>query len=163
MRRFLILYILYIAIAFFLVDYPPMRKMLHLEEIYNTLITDISAWFVSFLHIPVTASSNILHLPHANMIIKFGCNGLEAVLIYLAGVLAYEASWKMKIIWGAIGIALLEIINILRIALLAWTIEHYPKDFEIMHDYITQSIMIVLALLMFLFYIQRLEHAKENP
>ncbi len=160
MKKFVLIYTLYLAIAFFLIDYEPMRKLLHIESFYNDLIASISAWFISLLHIPVNAHHDTLQLPHANMIIKFGCNGLEAVLIYLAGVLAYPATWRQKLIYGLLGTIALEIINILRIALLAWVIEHYPKQFDLMHNYITQSIMIVLAFLLFLLYLQRVSGEK---
>ena len=160
MKRFITLYIIYLALFFFLVDYEPMRKLLHLEEFYNSAITKLSAWFIDLVGMQVDSSSNILHLPHANLIIKFGCNGLEAILIYAAGVLAYPATAKIKILWIVIGTIFLEAINILRIALLAFTIEKYPKIFDIMHDYITQSIMIILAFLLFMFYLQRTQRAE---
>ena len=160
MRKFISFYIFYLALFFFLVDYEPMRNFLHLEEFYNSAITQLSAWFIDLVGMQVGSSSNVLHLPHANLIIKFGCNGLEAILIYAAGVLAYPAKTKTKILWIAIGTIFLEAINILRIALLAFTIEKYPKIFDIMHDYITQSIMIILAFLLFLFYLQRTQRAK---
>ena len=160
MRKFILFYIFYLALFFFLVDYEPMRNFLHLEEFYNSAITQLSAWFIDLVGMQVRSAGNILHLPHANLIIKFGCNGLEAILIYAAGVLAYPAKTKTKILWIAIGTIFLEAINILRIALLAFTIEKYPKIFDIMHDYITQSIMIILAFLLFLFYLQRTQRAK---
>ncbi len=162
MKRFVFLYILYLAIAFFLVDYEPMRKALHLEEFYNTFIAALSAKLIQAIGIGVSATGDTLHLPHADMIIKFGCNGLEAVLIYLAGVFAYPAKTRQKILYAIVGTLVLEILNILRIGLLAWTIEHYPKHFELMHTYITQSIMIVLAFLTFLFYLQRVSGEKET-
>ncbi|NPA64510.1 MAG: hypothetical protein GXO16_06010 [Epsilonproteobacteria bacterium] len=59
------------------------------------------------------------------------------------------------------GVILLELINLARITLLAWVIERYPRQFDLMHDYITQSIMIVLAFLLFLLYLQRIEGAKR--
>ena len=161
MKRFVVLYILYLAIAFVLVDYGPMREALGIESRYNAFIADISAYLIRAIGIPVQADEEILRLPHANMIIKFGCNGLEAVLIYLAGVLAYPASWRDRLIWGIGGVIVLEIINIARIALLAWVIERFPRHFDLMHDYITQSIMIVLAFLLFLLYLQRINGAKR--
>ena len=162
MKRFVFLYVLYLAIAFILVDYEPVRKFLRLEEYYNAFVTTLSAQIIQWLGIPVSAEANVLHLPHANMIIKFGCNGLEAILIYLAGVLAYPASWKDRIVWGLVGSVVLELLNFVRIAFLAWTVEHYPAYFNLMHEYVTQSIMIALAFLMFLFYLQRVSgDAKE--
>ncbi|BCD68927.1 archaeosortase/exosortase family protein [Nitratiruptor sp. YY09-18] len=160
MKRFMTLYILYLAIAFFLVDFAPMREALHIESFYNSFIASLSASFIQMLGIAVTATNDTLHLPHADMIIKFGCNGLEAVLIYLAGVFAYPTKLKSKIIYGILGTVILEVINIARIALLAWTIEYYPKYFDLMHTYVTQSVMIVLAFLAFLFYLQRVSDAK---
>ncbi len=160
MKRFVFFYIFYLAIAFFLIDYEPMRKALHLESLYNDFVASLSAWFINLFGISAKALRDTIVLPHAKMIIKFGCNGLEAIFIYIAGVLAYPANAKMKVLGIVIGSLVLEVLNILRIALLAWTIEHYPNHFELMHTYITQSIMIVLAFLTFLFYLQKVPHEK---
>ncbi|MRI58526.1 MAG: hypothetical protein C6H99_03355 [Epsilonproteobacteria bacterium] len=94
MRRFIFLYLLYLAIAFLLIDYTPMREALGIESRYNAFIANLTAPLVEAAGIGARADGEILRLPHANMIIKFGCNGLEAVLIYLAGVLAYPAPWR---------------------------------------------------------------------
>ncbi len=155
MKRFVILYLFYILLFFILVDYEPVRKWLHIEEFYNSFITALSAKAIELVGIPVSYSENILHLPHADMVIKFGCNGLEAVLIYLAGVLAYEAGAKVKLLGAVAGIVVLEIINILRIVLLAYVLEYHPDIFDVLHDYITQSIMIILAFILFLIYLQK--------
>ena len=45
MKKFVLLYTLYLAIAFFLIDYEPMRKLLHIESFYNDLIA------VSYTHL----------------------------------------------------------------------------------------------------------------
>ncbi len=162
-KHFVFLYILYLAIAFFLVDYAPMREALHIESFYNDFVASLSTWFIDLLGIAAKALGDAINLPHATLIIKFGCNGLEAIFIYVAGVLAYPAQWKMKLGGILLGSLVLEILNIFRIALLAYTIEHYPRYFDLMHDYITQSIMIVLAFLTFLFYLQRVSGEKQAP
>jgi exosortase/archaeosortase family protein len=160
MKRFVILYIFYIVIFFFMVDYEPMRRLLRLEEFYNGFVTALSARLIEWMGISVTSSSNVLHLPHANMIVKFGCNGLEAVLIYIAGVLAYPAPWKVKVRWGVAGVLFLEVVNLFRIALLAYVLEYHRSEFDLMHDYVTQSVMIVLAFLLFLLFLQRVGDAS---
>jgi exosortase family protein XrtM len=157
MRGFLLLYFLYISLFFLLVDFKPVREFLQIERVYNIFITALSAKMIEIIQIPVDYDLNILHLANADMVIKFGCNGLEAILIFIAGVLAYPSSFKSKIIGIVIGVLIIEAINILRIAFLAYVINNYPKFFDIMHSYVTQSIMIILAFIIFLFYTQAVE------
>jgi len=161
MKRFLILYVLYMVAAFLLVDYEPVRAALQLDAYYTGAVVKLSALLIDLLGIPVRDQGAFLYLSHAVMEVKFGCNGLEAILLYAAAVLAYPAGWKLRIIGIIAGSTVLQVLNIIRIGVLAWVLEYHRQQFALMHEYVTQSIMIALAFIVFLFYLQAAELAHR--
>lgn len=162
MKRFLLLYLLYMIAAFVLVDYEPVRDALMLDAYYTGAVTQLSAWLIDAIGIHVQAKGALLYLNHAVMEVKFGCNGLEAILLYVAAVLAYPASGKLRLLGIVAGSALLQVLNILRIGVLAWVLEYHQPQFALMHEYVTQSIMIALAFIVFLFYLQAAEREHRT-
>jgi exosortase/archaeosortase family protein len=162
MKRFLLLYILYMVIAFILVDYEPVRNALKLDAYYTGGVVALSAWLIQAIGIDVSAQGVFLNLNHAVMEVKFGCNGLEAILLYTAAVLAYPATAKLRFIGIVAGATLLQLLNIIRIGVLAWVLEYHEAQFALMHEYITQSIMIALAFIIFLFYLQIAEREHHT-
>jgi len=162
MKRFILLYVLYMITAFILVDYEPVRHALQLDAYYTGAVVKISTWLIRLIGIDVTANGAFLHLKSAVMEVKFGCNGLEAILLYVAAVLAFPASAKERLIGIVIGSTVLQILNIARIAWLAWVLEYQRDMFAIMHEYITQSIMIALAFIIFIIYLQRVSYDRPE-
>ena len=163
MKRFILLYILYMIIAFILVDYEPVRQTLMLDAYYTGAVVSISTWLIQLIGIDVTAQGAFLHLESAIMEVKFGCNGLEAILLYVAAVLAFPATWKERFTGIIAGSTVLQVLNIIRIAILAWVLEYQRDIFPIMHEYITQSIMIALAFIIFIIYLQRVSYDRPEP
>jgi exosortase family protein XrtM len=165
MKRFIILYVVYMVIAFILVDYKPVHDFLRLDEFYTAGVVFLSQYLIEFIGIPVTSDGALLHLGSNVMEVKFGCNGLEAILLLVAAILAYPSSIKAKLTGIILGSTFLQFFNIIRIAILAWVLENHPTVFPIMHEYITQSIMIAIAFVIFLVYLQnvsRHEKLKNN-
>ena len=156
MKRFIYLYALYMVLAFLLVDYKPIHDFLRLDEFYTSAVVALSEKLIALLGIAVSSDGKFLHLGSAVMEVKFGCNGLEAILLFVAAVLAYPASWKMRMTGIVVGSTLLQFFNLVRIAVLAWVLEYHGDIFVLMHEYITQSIMIALAFVTFLLYLQSL-------
>lgn len=163
MKRFLLLYIVYMIIAFLLVDYAPVRNVLMLDAYYTGAVVQVSAWLIDLIGITVHARGALLHLEHAVMEVKFGCNGLEAILLYVAAVLAYPAKWKTRLLGIVAGSTLLQVLNIIRIGVLAWVLENEREHFALMHEYVTQSIMIALAFIIFLIYLQAVDKTNAHP
>ncbi len=161
-KKFIILYIVYMLIAFMLIEYESMKNFLQLDFFYTGTVVWLSTHLIELIGINVTSNGAFLHLNSAVMEVKFGCNGLEAILLYCAAVLAFPASWKKKILGVLIGSTLLQLFNLFRIALLAWVLEYQRDIFDVMHEYITQSIMIVIAFVLFLIYLQYVNDEKTT-
>lgn len=98
-------------------------------------------------------SGTILHTPGAALDVRFGCNGLEAVLIYSVALLAFPAPWIKRVIGILAGFVIMQALNIVRIIALALVRVHYPGFFELFHIYIAQGILIAVALVLFIAWI----------
>lgn len=160
MKRFLLLYSAYMVLAFLLVDYAPIRQMLQLDAVYTRGVVILSAALIDVIGMPVTIDGALLRLEHSAMLVKFGCNGLEAVLLYAAAVLAYPATPRIRLLGIGTGFTILWILNLIRIAFLAWVLEYHQEQFDLMHAYVTQSIMIALAFMVFIVYLQKVTNEQ---
>jgi exosortase H (IPTLxxWG-CTERM-specific) len=120
----------------------------------------VTAKALALLGVSSTFQGSIIALPGLSLDVKFGCNGLEAVMIYAIAVLAYPAHWKKKTVGIAAGFVLLQAANILRIVLLVYSGIHLRNLFEYIHIYIAQGIMIVLSLILFFIYLNNATSSK---
>ena len=76
-----------------------------------------------------------------SLYVKFGCNGLEAVLIYAGAILSFPATWKKKLLGIIAGFIVIQIVNIIRIVALAYSCIYFKNLFEYIHIYIAEGIM----------------------
>lgn len=86
--------------------------------------------------------------------VKAGCDGLEAIMICVAGILVFPSNWSQKLKGIVLGVAFLLLLNLIRIASLFATGIYYPKAFDFMHLDFWQVVFIVLAILTVLLWIQ---------
>jgi exosortase/archaeosortase family protein len=157
-KRFVVLYLLYMAGMMLLLT-DPVSSFIRLDEKFGISVVFICAKILYWTGIPCHSDGIFLRLPNASLAIKFGCNGLEAILILAAGILAFPGAWKRKAVGLLAGAALLQVFNWIRIVLLAISSIYFPSVFDIIHLYIAQGIMIILSLVFFVIYISK----AQNP
>jgi len=159
LRRFALTYLVLMGAFFILIGFDPVLKLFDINGLYTHAIVAITASILSILGIASTCQGSIIELFSISLDVKFGCNGLEAVMIYSVAVIAFPASWKKKLIGIASGFAVIQIVNILRIVGLAYSGIHARNLFEYIHIYIAQGMMIAISLGVFFIY---LNYAKST-
>jgi exosortase family protein XrtM len=155
MKQFIFLYILYMLIAFGLFGYGPVATTLKINHLYTLLVTDISGYLIQLVGIKAQISGDLILMQNTTLKVEFGCNGLEAILLFSAAVLAYPASLKQKMAGLLLGFFGIQFFNLIRIVVLAWVSQYHPDMFDTMHTYVTQSVMIVIAFMTFIFYLYK--------
>lgn len=151
--RFVITYLLLMGIFFLLLWVKPIQNIIDVNGFYTIYVVSATAKILGIIGIPCTQQGSIIALPSIALDVKFGCNGLEAVMIYAIAILAYPADWKRKLIGIVAGFFFLQIVNLLRIVFLAYSGIHFKSIFEYIHIYIAQGIMIVISLGIFFIYL----------
>ena len=86
--------------------------------------------------------------------IEAGCNGIEATIVLLAGLLAFPATWVQKI-WGLVlGFGAIQVANLLRIISLYYLGRWNMQWFEFAHIYLWQALIMLDVLVVWLLWIR---------
>lgn len=160
-RRFIITYCILMSIFFLLTWFKPLFTIIDVNGLYTQSVVMVTSKILGLLGVLCTYRGSVIVLPTLSLDVKFGCNGLEAVMMYATAVLAYPAQWKKKTIGIGAGFLVLQTTNIARIVLLAYAGIHLKGLFEYIHVYIAQGIMIALALGVFFIYLNYAKPTKE--
>lgn len=87
--------------------------------------------------------------------VRTGCNGLETIYIFFAGVLAFPAPWGRKLVGLAGGFLAIQLLNVVRIVSLFYIGVYFPKHFEDSHIVIWQAVVILFGVALFLVWADR--------
>lgn len=90
-----------------------------------------------------------------SLTIAMGCDGVEASSLFMAGVLAYPASRRAKLVGLLAGLPLIHLINLLRLVGLFYAGVYLPSVVEEIHVYIAQAIVILLSTAILIFWLER--------
>ncbi len=87
--------------------------------------------------------------------IENGCNGIEALIIFLSATLSFPASWKARLAGLGIGLIGIQIVNLIRVVALFLTGVYFPSFFDSSHTVVWQTVVILFAVLLWIFWAQR--------
>jgi exosortase/archaeosortase family protein len=159
--RFVMTYLILMGVFFLVTTLQPVKNIIDLNGLYTKSIVVISSKIMNILGIPAKYFGTVIMLPSISLDVQFGCNGLEAVMIYSVAVLAYPAEWKKKLLGILAGFFILQITNLLRIVFLVYSSLYFRRLFEFIHIYIAQGIMIALSLGIFFLYLNYTKNDKK--
>lgn len=82
------------------------------------------------------------------MLINHECTGVFVLLIWGALLLARRASWRTRLWSFAAGVAIIQTINVARLATLAAIGAHWPGLFGYFHEYVWQGLFVAVIAVM---------------
>jgi exosortase/archaeosortase family protein len=159
--RFAVTYLALMGSFFLMIGLKPVENVINLNGLYTKGVVILTSKILEVLTIPSTYQGSVIKLPSTALDVRFGCNGLEALMIYSVAVIAFPASWKDKLIGILGGFLVIQVINILRISLLAYSAIHFKDLFEYIHIYIAQGMMIAVSLGVFFIYLNYAKASKK--
>ncbi len=95
--------------------------------------------------------------------IEAGCNGVEATIVLIAGVLAFPATWKQKLTAILLGFLAVQIMNIMRIISLFYLGQWDLALFTWTHLYIWPVLIMLDVLVVFIVYLRYLSRQQALP
>ena len=105
---------------------------------------------------PVTTRGTLLSSPRFAVNIRNGCNGVETMLIFAAGVLAFPAPWAARALGLAAGALLIQAVNLVRIVSLFFIGARWPAVFEDWHVVVWQAIVVLFGVVLWILWANRL-------
>jgi exosortase H (IPTLxxWG-CTERM-specific) len=92
-----------------------------------------------------------------------GCDGIEAVIILVAAVLAFPAPLKHKLVGILIGFVAIQGLNLVRIISLFYMGQWSSVAFEWFHLYLWQALIVLDALAVWLIWLRYLPREAPPP
>jgi exosortase H (IPTLxxWG-CTERM-specific) len=160
--RFVLIF-LALAIGFFTLELThPVQQAI--VQPWTAMLASVSAVIVSFFDDSVIAYGKVLQ--HAasgqGVSIEAGCNGVEACLLLAAGVLAYPASWPMRLAGIALGFLAIQSINVLRVISLFYLVEYSEPMFRFAHLYLWQALIMLDVLVVWLLWVREVARRESR-
>ena len=153
MKRFIALYLLFLAI-FFTFLYAQTNP---LSSYLNDLQTALTLALLNlFLDPSQLQGIDIWINPHYKIIINRSCNGMVPILFLFAAIIAYRASLKYKFFWMVSGYFLFTLVNALRILLVVYFVQQEAGrgNFYWSHDLLGNLLLMATGLTLFVLFIK---------
>lgn len=90
------------------------------------------------------------------------CTGFVPAIIFVSAVLAYPCKLEQKIIGVIVGVAAIFSLNLIRMVSLFYFGIFIPGFFDTAHMLIWQSLMILLSIILWLFWAEKLAHGSAH-
>lgn len=150
---FLVKFFAILVGAYLLIAWGPVN-----DNVIVPFTTAIASWSGALLNLigqKVNVSGTVISSPKFGVNINNGCNGVEAMLILLASIVAFPATLKARTIGLALGALAVQLLNAVRIVTLYLLGAYQPKLFEIFHTAVWQVVIILSAIAFFLVWSSR--------
>ena len=92
-----------------------------------------------------------------------GCNGVEAMIVLIAAMLAYPASWKHRAAGIAVGVVAIQLLNLVRIVSLFYIGQWNERVFEWAHLYAWQVLIMLDVLIVWLLWLRTIPRNLPSP
>lgn len=90
---------------------------------------------------------NHIFTQQLTLVINHECTGVFVLFVLVSFIAAYPSTLQAKALGAVIGVGILSLINIVRIATLVRLVEFYPRAFEYFHEYVWQGAFLMLVTL----------------
>lgn len=150
---FLLKFFAVLVAAYLLIAWNPVN-----DRVIVPFTTAIANWSGALLNVigeGVTVTGTTIRSPRFAVNINNGCNGVEAMLILLASIVAFPATLRARVTGLLLGALAVQILNAVRIVSLYLLGAYQPRLFEIFHTAVWQIAIILAAIGFFLVWSAR--------
>ena len=158
---FLLKFFVILVAAYLVIAWHPVND--HVIVPFTMAITRASAFLLNLLGQAVIVTGTVIGSQRFAVNINNGCNGVEAMLILLASIVAFPAPMKARAVGLGLGAIAVQIINLIRIITLFLLGAYYPRVFDMFHTAVWQILVILSAIVFFLIWSARVGPARLAP
>jgi len=158
--RFVARYVVILSVGFIVIALRPVND--HVVNPYTTFVARESALVLNVFGEKAQVVGQVLSSRRFSVTIFNGCNGLEAILIFVSGVLAFPAPWLRKAAGVALGFVAIQVFNVIRVVSLFYVGIFRPQWFNVSHVFVWQSLVIVFGVVLWLLWVRRYAFASPE-
>lgn len=150
---FLLKFLLTLIVAYAIVAWNPVNDRV-IVPFTAALAATATAVLQTFGE-QVTVNGTLLSSSRFGVQVNNGCNGVEAMLILLAAIVAFPASIRARAVGLLTGIVVVQVLNQVRIISLYLLGAYRPRLFDVFHTAVWQIVVIGAAMVVFVVWTTR--------
>ena len=150
---FLVKFFAVLIVAYLLIAWNPVNDRVIVP--FTVGIAHGSGVLLQWMGENVKIAGTMISGPSFGVNINNGCNGVEAMLILLASIVAFPASMKARAVGLILGAIVVQLLNAVRIITLYLLGAYHPKVFDLFHTAVWQIVIILAAIGFFLVWSAR--------
>ena len=161
MTRFLLVFCAVLGSLFAIEMLSPVQQAV--IQPFTVLLANVSTAVIVPFDNTVITQGRILRDVNTGFAVSIeaGCNGVEATIVLVAGIMAFPASLRHKMIAILVGFLFVQALNIVRIISLFYLGQWNYTVFEWFHLYLWPVLIMLDVLVVFAIYLQWL--GKQHP
>ena len=161
MAKFLLIFCSVLAVLFAIEMLNPVQEAV--IHPFTAVLANVSTAVILPFDDTVIAQGRILRDATTGFAVSIeaGCNGVEAAIVLIAGIVAFPASIQHKVIAILAGFLFVQALNIVRIISLFYLGQWNYTVFEWFHLYLWPVLIMLDVLVVFAIYLQWL--GKRHP
>jgi exosortase H (IPTLxxWG-CTERM-specific) len=154
MLRFFLIFLVVQMVLFGVELLNPVQRAVVIP--WTEILALVSAWLTQAFDAGVISHGIIIQdrASGVGVSIEAGCNGIEASIILIAAIVAFPASWRMKLLGLAIGFLAVQAVNVLRIISLFYLLQWNQSWFEFAHIYLWQALIMLDVLVVWMLWVR---------
>lgn len=156
MARFFVSFVV-IQLVLFVAELTPQAQE-HFVVPFTETVAAVSVHLITMFDDSVLALGKVIRSADTGFAVSIeaGCNGVEAMIVLAAAILAFPAPWKRKLAGFIVGAVAIQALNIVRIISLFYIGQWNMRLFEWAHLYIWQALIMLDVLVVFLVWLRTL-------
>ncbi|ANW95091.1 hypothetical protein AXE80_01715 [Wenyingzhuangia fucanilytica] len=91
-----------------------------------------------------------------------GCNSMSIIILFIAFIVAFKGDWKKTCLFAIIGGFTIYLVNIIRIAMLAYGMVYFKKYEIILHDLLFPAVIYGYVFLLWVIWVNRFSNLKKR-
>jgi exosortase H (IPTLxxWG-CTERM-specific) len=150
---FLVKFFVILIAAYLLIAWSPVND--HVIVPFTQFVATTSGAILKGIGQGVTVTGTVISSNRFGVNINNGCNGVEAMLILLASIVAFPASLRARVTGLLLGALAVQALNAIRIVTLYLLGAYQPRLFDMFHTAVWQIVIILSAIGFFLLWSAR--------
>lgn len=162
---------LFLIMAFFFVlTWDPLLQWGNGMLDVGSGLAHLSAWMSygvlwpigALVGFPVSKMGTIMGSGAFEVDIAPACSGAVPTSIYLAAVFAYPTSWRARWLGTALGVGVIQVVNVVRVSALFLVGLYFHEMFHDTHVYVAQALVVCVAVALWLYWATRFADAPAH-
>ena len=163
MQRFLLIFVVLLALSFG-IELTPWAQAWFVKPWTDT-VARLSGALMHAFDSTITTSGNVIASSASTFAVSIeaGCNGVEATLVLVAAMLAFPATWPHRMTGILLGVATVQVLNIVRVVTLFYLGQWNVDVFEWAHLYVWQALIMLDVLIVWVVWVRFAPTDVQSP